>query len=110
MDQQLRLGRLVLEDTQAAHQQVVIDLVFQGNSVKGGIPHFGVWQDRNEGSLCPFILNETGEADFGTGYSGDDRIYEFDILNAPIGVGQQIGWRSDQYETQMKIVSITQLV
>ena len=30
MDQQLRLGRIVLEDTQATHQQVTIDLVFAG--------------------------------------------------------------------------------
>ncbi len=110
MDQQLRLGRIVLEDTQASHQQVTIDLVFQGNNVKGGIQHYGVWLDRSEGSICPFVLNENGEVDFGTGYSGEDRIYQFDILNAPIGLGNQIAWRSDQYETQMKIMSITQLV
>ena len=84
--------------------------MFQGNDVKGGIQHFGVWLDRNEGSICPFVLNEKGEADFGTGYSGEDRVYQFDILSAPIGLGHQIGWRSDQYETQMKVVSITQLV
>jgi hypothetical protein len=110
MDQQLRLGRIALEDTQAIHQQVTIDLVFQGNDVKGGIEYFGIWRDRSEGSICPFVLNENGDADFGTGYGGDDRIYQFDILNAPIGLVHQIGWRSDQYETQMKVVSITQLV
>ncbi len=55
-------------------------------------------------------MNENGECDFGTGYSGEDRVYQFDILNAPIGLGHQIGWRSDQYETQMKVVSITQMV
>jgi hypothetical protein len=108
MDQQLRLGRIVLEDAQASHRQVTIDLVFQGNDVKGGIEYFGIWRDRSEGSICPFVLNENGEADFGTGYGGDDRIYQFDILSAPIGLGHQIGWRSDQYETQMKVVSITQ--
>jgi hypothetical protein len=110
MDQTLRLGRIILEDTQAAHQQVTLDLVFQGNAVKGGIEHYGVWRDRTEGSICPFVLNENGEADFGTGYSGEDRIYQFDILNAPIEIGQQIAWRSDQYETQMKVLSVTQLV
>ena len=110
MDQQLRLGRIVLEDAQASHQQIVIDLVFQGNDVKGGIEHYGAWRDRSEGSICPFVLSESGEADFGTGYGGEDRIYQFDILTAPIGLGNQIGWRSDQYETQMKVVSITQLV
>ena len=110
MDEQLRLGRIVLEDTQAAHQQVTVDLVFQGDNVKGGIPHFGVWLDRSEGSICPFVLNEKGEADFGTSYGGEDRVYQFDILTAPIGIGHQIGWRSDQYETQMKVVSVTQMV
>jgi hypothetical protein len=56
------------------------------------------------------VLNESGEADFGTGYGGEDRVYQFDILSAPLGLGNPIGWRSDQYETQMKVVSITQLV
>ncbi len=110
MDQQLRLGRIVLEDTQAVHQQVTVDLVFQGNDVKGGIEHYGIWRDRTEGSVCPFVLNENGEADFGSGYSGEDRIYQFEILTAPINLGGQIGWRCDQYATQLKIVSITQLV
>jgi hypothetical protein len=106
MDQQLRLGRIVLEDTQAAHQQVTVDLVFQGNAVKSGVEYYGIWRDRNDGSICPFVLNENGEADFGTG----DRIYQFDILTAPLGLGSPVGWRSDQYETQMKVVSITQMV
>ena len=110
MDQQLRLGRIVLEDTQANHQQVTIDLVFEGNTVKGGLEYFGIWRDINEDSICPFVMNESGEVDFGTGYSGDDRFYEFDIMSAPISLGQQIGWRSDQYDTQMTVVSITQLV
>jgi hypothetical protein len=110
MDQQLRLGRIVLEDTQASHQQVTIDLVFQGNDVKSGIEYFGIWRDRNDGSLCPFVLNENGECDFGTGYGGEDRVYQFDILSAPIGLGNQIAWRNDQYETQMKVVSVTQMV
>jgi hypothetical protein len=110
MDQQLRLGRIVLEDMQAPNQQVIIDLVFVGNNVKGGIEHFGVWRDLAEGAICPFVLTESGDADFGTGYGGEDRIYQFDILTAPIALGNQIGWRTEQYETQMKVVSITQLV
>ena len=110
MDQQLRLGRIVLADAQANHQQVTIDMVFQGNDVKPGIEYFGIWRDLNEGSLCPFVMNENGECDFGTGYNGDDRVYQFDILNVPIEPGAQIGWRSDQYETQMKVVSVTQMV
>src|SRR5262245_29815033 len=109
-DQQLRLGRLVLEDVQASHQQITIDLVFVGDNVKGGIESFGVWRDHNNGAICPFTMDVNGSCDFGSSYGGDDRVYQFDILTTPIGHGQQIGWRTQQYETQMKIVSITQLV
>jgi hypothetical protein len=110
MDQQLRLGRIVLEDSQASHQKVTIDLVFQGNAVKGGMEYFGVWVDENQEASCPFVMNENGDVDFGTGYSGEDRVYQFDILNAPVGLGNEIAWRSDQYETTMKVVSVKQLV
>jgi hypothetical protein len=110
MDQQLRLGRIVLEDMHASHQQVTIDLVFQGNAVKADTEYFGIWRDLNDGSLCPFVMNENGECDFGTGYNGEDRVYQFDVFSAPLGLGNQVGWRSDQYETQMKVVSITQMV
>jgi hypothetical protein len=109
-DDQLRLGRLVLEDTQVPHQQVTIDLVFVGNDVKVGLEYFGVWRDRNENAVCPFTMDESGNCDFGSGYSGEDRVYQFDILTTPISLGQQIGWRTEQYETQMKVLSITQLV
>jgi hypothetical protein len=110
MDQQIRMGRIVLEDAQASHQQIVIDLVFIGDNPKRGMEYYGVWKDHNEGAICPFVLNENGEADFGTGYGGEDRLYQFDILTTLLGIEQPIGWRSDQYETQMKVVSITQLV
>ena len=110
MDQQVRMGRIVLEDTQASHQQIVIDLVFVGDNPKRGMEYYGVWKDLNDGGICPFVLNDNGEADFGTGYGGEDRIYQFDILTTLHGIDQPIGWRSDQYETQMKVVSITQLV
>jgi|SRR5215510_3197092 len=110
MDQQLRMGRIVLEDAQASQQQVIVDLVFIGDNPKRGMEYYGVWKDYDQGAICPFVLNEKGEADFGTSYSGDDRIYQFDILTTPLAIGQPIGWRSDQYETQMKVVSVTQLV
>jgi hypothetical protein len=110
MDQQFRLARVVLEDSQARHQQVTIDLVFEGNQIRAGNEYYGVWRDRNEQGICPFVMNENGEVDFGTTYNGDDRFYEFDILRAQIGLGQQVGWRSDQYETQMQIVGVTQLI
>ena len=64
MDQQLRLGRIVLEDTQAAHQQVTIDLVFQGDAVKGGTSISASGGTCSEGSICPFVMNENGEVRF----------------------------------------------
>jgi hypothetical protein len=111
MDQQpLRLARIVLEDTQARQQQVTIDLVFEGEQVRLGNEYYGVWRDKNEQSICPFVMNENGEVDFGTSYNGEDRFYEFGVLGAAIGLGQQVAWRSGQYETQMKVVGFTQLI
>ncbi len=110
MDQEFRLARIVLEDTQARHQQVTIDLVFQGDQIRPGNEYYGVWRDHNEQSICPFVMSGSGEVDFGTTYSGDDRFYGFDILSAQIGLGQQVGWRSDQYETQLRVVGVTQLI
>jgi hypothetical protein len=55
-------------------------------------------------------MDPDGNCDFGTSYNGEDRIYEFDILQVPIGHGAQVGWRSGDYEAQMKIAGITQLV
>jgi hypothetical protein len=108
--QDLRLARIVLEDTQARHQQITIDLVFEGDQIRRGNEYYGVWRDHNEDSICPFVMNANGEMDFGTGYSGDDRFYELDVLNSRIGLGQQVALQSDQYETQMKIVGVTQLI
>jgi hypothetical protein len=107
---ELRLARIVLEDTQARNQQITIDLVFEGDRIRPGNEYYGVWRDHNEESICPFVMKANGEMDFGTGYSGDDRFYELDVLNARIGLGQQVTLRSDQYETQMKIIGVTQLI
>ena len=107
---ELRLARIVLEDTQARHQQITIDLVFEGNRIRPGNEYYGVWRDHQEESICPFVMNANGEIDFGTSYGGEDRFYELDVLNAQIGLGQLVGMRSDQYETQMKIVGVTQLI
>ena len=110
MDKQLRLGRITLEDTQAAHQQVVLDLVYEGNFVKGGMPYFGLWQDKTEQSLCPFVMSPEGEVDFGTGYSGDDRIYQCNVLEVELAMGGEVEWRSEAYETKLRIVDIQQLM
>jgi hypothetical protein len=56
------------------------------------------------------VLGDNGECDFGTSYDGDDRIYETDLLEVPISIGQQVGWRSGDYETRLKVVGVTQLV
>jgi hypothetical protein len=107
---QLRLARIVLEDSQNRQQQVTIDLVFEGDRIRLGNEYYGVWRDKNEQSICPFVMNENGEVDFGTGYAGDDRFYEFGVLDAQVGLGQQVSWRSEQYETQMKVIGVTQLI
>jgi hypothetical protein len=110
MDQQLRLARIELAAADGPHQTISVDIVFQGNQVKQGTEYYGVWRDANEEAICPFVLDAEGNADFGTSYSGEDRVYEFDIFSASIGLGQQVGWRSGDYETAMKITKITQLV
>jgi hypothetical protein len=110
MDNQLRLGRVVLECVDDKNQITTVDLVFQGNDVKRGIPYFGLWEDQAQGARCPFVLDDSGECDFGTGYNGDDRIYETDLLEVPISIGQEVGWRSGDYETQLRVVGVTQLV
>ena len=109
MDQQLRLARVVLEDAQAKHQQVIVDLVFAGNQIRRGNEYYGVWRDQNEQAICPFVMNANGEVDFGI-YAGEDRFYQFDILNGQIGLGQQLAWRNDEYETQMVVIGVTQLI
>jgi hypothetical protein len=103
MDQ---MRRVVLEDTQASHQQISIDLALQGNGIKTGADYYGVWVDRNDELICPFVMNDSGEVDFGS-YAGDDRYYAFDIPGANLSVGQEIGWRSNEYESTMKVVSVT---
>jgi hypothetical protein len=110
MANQMRFARVVLQDVEASHQEITIDLVLDGNQARRGFPFFGLWVDKNEESLCPFVAYENGEVDFGTGYSGDDRIYETDLLDVDIVMGQQVGWRSGNYETQLRVVGITQLV
>ena len=106
----LRLARVVLEDTQARQQQVTIDLVFEGDRIRAGNEYYGVWRDKDSQNICPFVMNENGEIDFGTTYNGEDRFYVFDILGAQIGLGQQVAWHGDQYETTMKVVGFTQLI
>jgi hypothetical protein len=72
--------------------------------------YFGLWEDQSQGVRCPFVLDDTGECDFGSNYDGDDRIYETDLLDVPLSVGQEVGWRSGDYEAALKVVKVTQLV
>ncbi len=55
-------------------------------------------------------MDADGNCDFGTGYSGEDRVYQFGIYQAQLGQGVEIGWRSGDYETAMKVTGITQLI
>jgi hypothetical protein len=64
---------------------------------------------QQDDALCPFLLAANGEVDFGTGYEGQDRYYETNILQTELMIGQQVDWRSSEYETIFSIVGITQL-
>jgi hypothetical protein len=109
-DKQLRLGRITLEDSQAPHQQVVFDLVYEGNFVKPAPFYFGIWQDKNEQSLCPFVMGPNGEVDFGSGYSGDDRMYQCNVMEVELAMGAEVDWTTDSYQTKLRVVDIQQLM
>lgn len=110
MAEPLRLARIVLENVEARHQDVTIDLVFEGNSVRRGVAFFGVWQDKNEQTRCPFVLDPGGEVDFGSGYDGEDRFYATDITDVDLAIGAEVAWRTENYAAQFKVVGVTQLV
>ena len=110
MAEQLRLARIVLENVEARHQDVTIDLVFEGSVVRRGVAYFGVWQDKNEETRCPFVLDPNGEVDFGTGYDGEDRYYETNITQVDLAIGAQVAWSTEGNAGQYKVVGVTQLV
>ena len=110
MDKQLRFGRIALEDTQAATQRVVFDLVYEGNFVKPAPFYLGVWQDSNDESLCPLVLGPDGQVDFGTGYSGNDRVYQCNIHEVELAMGAEVAWSTQGYETTLRVVEITQMM
>jgi hypothetical protein len=110
MAEQLRLARIVIENVDARYQDVTVDLVFEGNTVRRGVPFFGVWQDRNEETRCPFVLDPNGEVDFGTGYDGQDRYYQTNIAEVDLAIGADVEWRSEDYDGRYKVVGVTQLV
>ncbi len=109
MDNQIRNMRLILENTQARQQEIRIDLVFEGNAVRQGLDYYGLWQDKEAETRCPFVMDSNGAVDFGTGYDGQDRYYETNILEIELNIGQEVGWRTDQYETTFRVVGMTQL-
>jgi hypothetical protein len=78
--------------------------------LKQGLDYFGLWQDKDADTRCPFVLDPSGNVDFGTGYDGQDRYYETDILNIELAIGQQVGWRTDEFEQVFSVVGMTQLV
>src|SRR4051812_5300619 len=94
MDQ--HLARVTLENTEARHQDVTVDLVFDGNKARRGLAFFGVWQDRNDDVRCPFVLDPTGDVDFGTGYDGSDRWYRTNVAEIELFIGQQVDWGTEE--------------
>jgi hypothetical protein len=109
MAEPLRLARIVLENVEARHQDITVDLVFEGNSVRRGMFYFGMWRDKNEGVCCPFVLEDT-EVDFGSGYDGEDRYYDTDLTEVDLAIGAQVAWSLGEYDAQYKVVGVTQLV
>ena len=110
MAEPLRLARIVLENVDARYQDVTVDLVFEGNTVRPGMFFFGMWRDKNEETCCPFVLDSNGEVDFGTGYDGADRYYETDIAQVTLAIGADVAWRMEDYDGRYKVVGVTQLV
>jgi hypothetical protein len=109
MANQSRLLRLALQNAEAPNQEMTIDLIFDGKSVRQGVDYFGLWQDKDTNTLCPFVMDPNGSADFGTGYDGQDRYYETNILQTELAIGEQVGWRSGEYQAVFSVVGMTQL-
>jgi hypothetical protein len=107
---QLYLARVVLENTEAANEEIKIDLVLEGKNTKPGLDYFGVWQDKQTSVRCPFVMDPNGRADFGTGYDGADRYYESNILSLALAIGLQVGWRDPNGEATYRVTGITQLI
>ena len=106
----LHLARVVLENAEDRNQEIRIDLILDGNSVRPGLEYFGLWQDKHEDVRCPFVMDPNGAVDFGTGYDGEDRYYETNIATLELTIGQQVGWRNETVEQSFRITGITQLV
>jgi hypothetical protein len=109
MDNQLRHLRLVLTNTEAPSQEITIDLIFDGKGVRHGLDYFGLWQDKDNETRCPFVMDPNGSVDFGTGYDGQDRYYETNILQTELAVGENVGWSTGEYDQVFCVVSMTQL-
>ncbi len=105
-----KLKRVVFQNTEVKTQEIRIDLIFDGNQMRRGIEYFGLWQDKDGDSRCPFTLSEGGEVDFGTGYDGADRFYETNMLEKEMVTGQQITWNSEAEEAAFSIIYITPLI
>src|SRR4051812_47963026 len=104
MDNPLRHLRLALKNTEAPNQEITVDLVFDGKGVRQGLDYFGLWEDKGNDTRCPFIMDPNGSVDFGTGYDGQDRYYETNMLQTELAIGENVGWRSGEYESVFSVV------
>ena len=105
-----RLGRIVFQNTEQRHQEISVDLIFAGARPKPGIEYYGLWQDRQADTSCPFTLSPDGQVDFGTGYDGADRYYETDLLEKDMSIGQRIRWSYGDDTAEYAVVSMTPLI
>jgi hypothetical protein len=105
-----RLGRIVFQNAEQRHQEISVDLIFTGPQPKAGIEYYGVWQDHQADTRCPFTLSPDGQVDFGTGYDGGDRYYETDLLKKEMSIGQRINWDYGDDTAEYVVVSMTPLI
>ena len=103
------LARVVLVNTEDRNQEITIDLVVEGRTAKPGLDYFGLWQDKGQEVLCPFVLDPNGSVDFGNGYEGSDRYYETNIGSLELAIGLQVLWRSGDSEQTFRVTGVTQL-
>ena len=116
MTRELKLKRIVLENTQYHHKQIRIDLICEGNKIKSGTEYFGLWQDTVAHYRCPFTLSNKGVIDFGSGYDDEDRYYKTNLLEKEMEMGQLITSTEDEPRTQgesggvFRVVNIVPLI
>ena len=101
--------RITFQRDDDANEGMHIDIVLNGAEVKKGTDYFGVWYDKTEGTQCPFILNGSGQLDYGPGYEDEDQYYETNLLTSSLTPGSPVTVTFEDEVIGYKIASITPL-